>query len=209
MIRRVKFLGMYTCEDRTPNFPLAIAAGFSRHTDNLYAVRNLMINFFVYKDGDTAAAFDAGMTKRAALNGLRKIGLDPAAIKHLFLTHSDYDHTSGIEAFPNAAIYLPADEVRMLNHTTPRGAGRYNKDLPRPYLTLGDEDTINAGNLSVRAIATPGHTPGSMSYLLNETILLAGDTMAISRGKACCFVIGMDKKRQEESIAKLAIPPSI
>ena len=52
-----------------------------------------------------------GFNKRAALGGLRKIGIDPATIKHLFLTHSDYDRTGGIEAFPNAAVYLPAEEV--------------------------------------------------------------------------------------------------
>ena len=44
-----------------------------------------------------------------------------------------------------------------------------------------------------------------MSYLLNGTILLAGDTMAISRGKARCFIIGMDKKRQEESIGSIRL----
>ena len=172
--------------------------------EHFYAVRNTVVNFYIYQDDETAVAFDAGMNKRAALNGMRKIGIDPTAIKHLFLTHSDYDHTGGIEAFPNAAIYLPADEVQMLNHTTPRGAGRYNKDLPRPYMTLCDEDTVNAGGLSVRAIATPGHTPGSMSYLLNETILVAGDTMALACGKARRFIIGMDKDQQEESLAKLA-----
>ena len=39
-----------------------------------------------------------------------------------------------------------------------------------------------------------------------NTILLAGDTIALVRGKACRFIIGMDKERQEESIAASVCP---
>jgi glyoxylase-like metal-dependent hydrolase (beta-lactamase superfamily II) len=47
-----------------------------------------------------------------------------------------------------------------------------------------DGETIALGELKVQAIATPGHTPGGVSYQINKTIL-SGDTIfAGSMGRA-------------------------
>jgi sulfur dioxygenase len=56
---------------------------------------------------------------------------------------------------------------------TPSGCG-----ITIAALQLQDGDTLKFGNQSLRAIHTPGHTAGSMSFLWNEH-LLTGDTLLI------------------------------
>ena len=52
---------------------------------------------------------------------------------------------------------------------------------------------------------TPGHTPGSMSYLVNDSILFTGDTLTIQKGKVKPFfwLQNMNTRLQKESIKKL------
>ena len=46
-----------------------------------------------------------------------------------------------------------------------------------PYEPLDDGDVVTIGGVSLRAIATPGHTPESTSYLLDNVALFTGDTL--------------------------------
>ncbi len=50
--------------------------------------------------------------------------------------------------------------------------------LPSYDLILEDETVIEVGRLRIRTIATPGHTPGSMCFAVEDTpLLLSGDTL--------------------------------
>ena len=52
------------------------------------------------------------------------------------------------------------------------------KMLPSYDFVIGDEDVIEVGDLKLEAIHTPGHTPGSTSFLLDgEPLLFTGDTL--------------------------------
>jgi len=58
----------------------------------------------------------------------------------------------------------------------------------------------------VRGIATPGHTPGAMSYIIDGAYLFVGDTMSLKNGKADLFneFFNMDSATEGGSIRKLA-----
>jgi len=70
---------------------------------------------------------------------------------------------------------------------------------------LKDGDITYIGKIKVTSIATPGHTPGSMSYLVNDSCLFAGDTLTIQKGEVKPFfrLQNMNTKLQKESIKKL------
>ena len=70
---------------------------------------------------------------------------------------------------------------------------------------LKDGDITYIGKIKVAAITTPGHTPGSMSYLVNDSILFTGDTLSIQNGKVKPFfwLQNMSTRVQKESIKKL------
>jgi glyoxylase-like metal-dependent hydrolase (beta-lactamase superfamily II) len=45
-----------------------------------------------------------------ALHQVRMLGFDPAEVRHVLLTHLDFDHAGGLDDFPNASVHLMAPE---------------------------------------------------------------------------------------------------
>lgn len=60
----------------------------------------LLMNNFKLRSGETAIA------------QLRKAGYDPRDVRHIVLTHLDFDHAGGISDFPNATVHVMAEEFR-------------------------------------------------------------------------------------------------
>jgi hydroxyacylglutathione hydrolase len=179
----------------------------SKITDSIYAVSSLMVNLFIIRDGNDIICIDSGINTGIVKLGLNKLGINPMQITKVFLTHSDYDHAGGIKLFRNAELYLPADEEQMINGTTARKAKiKYNSPIRREYKLIRDQQEIHIGNLSIKGISSPGHTVGSMSYLVNGSYLFVGDSMALINGRAHTFprFINMDTKAQKDTIRKLA-----
>ncbi|MBF0619977.1 MAG: MBL fold metallo-hydrolase [Candidatus Omnitrophica bacterium] len=90
-------------------------------------------------------------------------------LKSVLLTHGHYDHTGGVKFFSekmNLPVYLSKDEFMLYVPAC--------KTLKR----LKDDDTVAVGTLKIKAISTPGHTPGCISYLVQEN-LFTGDTLFI------------------------------
>ena len=117
---------------------------------------------------------------------LARIGATPADVRWAFVTHAHRDHIAGWKAVPNATFVLGVDEVPLFfdgpeeyRGVVPRFADRL-RSYARPargtvnVVAVGRDTTFILGRDTLRAYPTPGHTPGSMSYLFRET-LFAGD----------------------------------
>jgi glyoxylase-like metal-dependent hydrolase (beta-lactamase superfamily II) len=90
---------------------------------------------------------------------------------------------------------------------TARKFGVYrNAAIYRPYILLKDNDEIKVGEIVVRAVESPGHTPGSMSYVIDGKYLFAGDALRLIGGKVRPLIrfINMDHAMCLNSIKKLA-----
>lgn len=173
---------------------------------NLFAVRVMIVNMFLYLEGENIIAIDSCYEPKILQREFEKIGIDPGEVDYLFLTHSDFDHSGGINLFPNAKIYLPALEEQMITRITPRKFGiYYNSPIKRKYEMISDGSIIVLGATKVQVILTPGHTPGSTCYLINNRMLFTGDNLSLINGKAQPFFspVNMDTKAQKESIKKL------
>jgi glyoxylase-like metal-dependent hydrolase (beta-lactamase superfamily II) len=48
--------------------------------------------------------------EETAISQVRALGFDPADVRHIVITHLDFDHAGGIEDFPNAAIHVTSRE---------------------------------------------------------------------------------------------------
>ncbi len=173
--------------------------------DNVFAIQDKFVNMFVLKGSDGYIAFDAAMSAKQIAQELAALNIDPQQVLAIFLTHSDSDHIGAIGLFPNATPYLPKDEEQMINGQTPRFFVFGNR-LKYPYTLIEAGQPITAAGITVEGIATPGHTPGSMSYIVNKHLLFVGDTMSLHEGKADIFndFFNMDSERQRDSIRLLA-----
>lgn len=166
-----------------------------------------MVNLFVVRTVRGAIAIDTGAAAEGLAESLDAVGVDASQVTHVFLTHCDSDHVGGRAAFPQARVFLGAGEEALLQRQRRRFLGlTYVPRLERPYNLLADDETVAADGLTVRALATPGHTPGSTSYLVDERWLFTGDCIALREGVAQPFyrLMDMERVRLPASLVRLA-----
>jgi glyoxylase-like metal-dependent hydrolase (beta-lactamase superfamily II) len=178
-------------------------------TPGLTILGNRMVSFYLVSSGHEFAAFDTGLPGPLTSRQLLKLAIDPARVTANFLTHSDQDHAGGIPHFPQAALYLGKDEEPLVTGKMARSMGRPSAPLPRSYTLLADGQELTWASLTVKAIATPGHTPGSTCYLVAGKWLFVGDAMRLEHGRAVPFkgiysAFNMDTAGQVASLRKLA-----
>jgi glyoxylase-like metal-dependent hydrolase (beta-lactamase superfamily II) len=174
---------------------------------NLFFVKLGFVAMYLFDAGESLIAFDTGLNAKATLAELEKLRVDPKRVKHVLLTHSDRDHVGGLAAFPNAKVYLPKAEVAMLDHTTPRFLGLvYSKPLPVKPELLDENEILTIGSASIKCLSTPGHTVGSMSYLINNSVLVVGDILNLKQGEVVMDrgFMQLDKTKRRESILRLS-----
>lgn len=173
----------------------------------VYAVQDGIANLFLITDGETWIAIDAAQHRKAVITEMRKLKINPDRVSAVLLTHSDYDHTGGLTALPNAEIYISKKEEPFVTHKAQRKPGLYNNPLPRAYTLLHDGETLTFGGIKVHAVATPGHTLGSTSYIINDEMIFTGDTLVLTREgrvRLSYKIHNMDNETERASIHKLA-----
>ncbi len=84
---------------------------------------------------------------------------------YILMTHNHMDHIGALsELKSKLGISIAAHPLDA-------------KNLPSPADTLlGDSDTVSFGNIELRVLHTPGHTPGSLCFLTGK-YLISGDTI--------------------------------
>lgn len=162
---------------------------------------------YVYNGDSRPICIDTGLKPQRMAQELHNCGLDAKDIEYVFLTHSDRDHAGGVSAFSDVKVFMSFAEDEMIDHKKPRFFGLiHNKRPACPVNYAADNDEITIGNTRVRCISTPGHTLGSMSFLVDGKYLFVGDALNLKDGEAVMdrSFLQMDRKLQEESIRKLA-----
>ena len=149
----------------------------------IYAIKDSFVNMFLVKDSDNYIAIDAGNDVETISAELKKLNIKPDKIKAIFLTHCDGDHTAALTLFKNAKVYYSRQEVQMIDGTTPKILFMHNSLSRKECTLLDDQQTSTVGIIQIKGISTPGHTPGSMSYIINDKYLFVGDAFGLKGGK--------------------------
>jgi len=149
----------------------------------VYAIKDSFVNMYLVKDSDNYVAIDAGADVKTIRNELNKLKIDSANVIAVFFTHCDGDHTGALCMFRNAAVYLSRQEEQMINGKTSKMMFMHNSICRKDYNLLDDKQQLNIKNTQINCIATPGHTPGSMSYVVNYKYLFVGDAFGLKDGK--------------------------
>ena len=139
---------------------------------------------YIYLLGDPAsrdaAVVDPAWNVPAILKQMKGDGY---RLTHVLLTHGHYDHINGVEDIVKATDATVVAEARELEDFVYEGMG--GMVIPRSSLKktfTGDRFSI--GKMTVQAIVTPGHTPGSQCYQVkgqtsSEDVLVTGDTLFV------------------------------
>lgn len=135
-------------------------------------------NYLVVSDDKDAVLIDAGGDYEATKKVIDKYN---ANIKCILNTHAHMDHIAGdydIQTKLGAKILINKDDEFLFNcfedHLKMFGMPYYKTPKADQYIVDGQE--IKIGSLSFKVIATPGHSPGSVCFLIGN-ILFSGDTL--------------------------------
>jgi len=172
----------------------------------VYVIKTRDANFYITRNGDEYIAIDAGDSKNIAKVELGKLDIKPEKITTVLLTHTDLDHVGALGIFKNADIYISKQEVQMIDGSVVRMFDALKNRLNHDYKVLDDNEEIYFGKTKVKCILTPGHTNGSMSYILDDKYLFVGDTLSLKDGQVEMFnsSFNMDDNTQRKSIEKLS-----
>lgn len=136
------------------------------------------------RHGDRHAVLDVGSfgQRKLLLEQLAARGLAPDDVTDVLLSHSHHDHSINFPMFPKATIAISRVELdwsleQPLGTTpVPEFTVRALKDWPTLRLVADGEEVFPG----ITAHETPGHTPGSMVYVLD-----AGTRDVVFTGDAC------------------------
>ena len=139
--------------------------------DNLYYVGFEQVGTWTIDTGAGLILLDTLNTPKEAeevlVPGLKQLGLDPANIKYIILSHGHADHFGGAPYFQEhytAPVMMTAADWDLIA-LPPRGnanAAARNRVLPKRDKIINDGDTLTLGNTTIKFGIYPGHTPGTI-----------------------------------------------
>ena len=116
------------------------------------------------------------------VNGLTRLGLSPANVKYVIVSHAHGDHDEGAHLLQEkygAHVVMGTPDWDALDKAKDIPGGKPKRDIEGR-----DGDVIAAGDAKVTLVATPGHTPGTLSMLFTVKDHGKPVTIAYSGGTA-------------------------
>lgn len=145
---------------------------------NLYFVGTEPASTHIVDTGEGYLMFDSGYPQSLYLviHNMHLLGLNPEKIRYIFHTHGHIDHMGGTRALvelTHAKTLIGRQDEKYADGTLDLSYAKelgmeYNETF-HPDILLNDGDTVTLGNTTVTCMATPGHTPGAMSYFFDVT----------------------------------------
>src|SRR5687767_8129318 len=136
--------------------------------DNLYWLGTRQHSSWALRTSEGIIIIDtnfAWATQPEIIDGLTTLGLNPRDIKYVIISHAHGDHDQGAaelqSRFSAKVVMGAADWDSTLQRPATAAGG-----VPTRDIAVGPEGmTITLGDTSVTIVATPGHTPGTLSYV--------------------------------------------
>lgn len=128
-------------------------------------------NCLLVSDGDTHILIDAGISCKRITASLQSLGVDPAKIAAVLVTHEHSDHVCGLATMLKKLpfhIYAAPGTARQLAYRLPI--------LPQRLHPIEPEETFTVGSLTCRGFATSHDAAQSMGYTVSGT----GGRMALA-----------------------------
>jgi glyoxylase-like metal-dependent hydrolase (beta-lactamase superfamily II) len=140
------------------------------------------------------AAWDVGAALAAA-------AADGRTVTHALVSHHHFDHVNGLpEVLAHGGIRV---------HAHGADVPKLAPELQREVTRVAAGDVVEVGPLRIRALHTPGHTPGSTCWHVEgeQGSLFAGDTVFVG---ACgrCDLAGGDPEQMFESLRRVSQLPA-
>lgn len=142
-------------------------------------------NVYLIKGTNKNVLIDTGTARNYPVleKSLSELGLQPADIHFIILTHEHFDHTGATSFFIKTAVVaahrLAANKIQLQDEfVTSQKYYESNAGPFQAHIWLEHDTMIDLGNYRLRTVHTPGHTSGCISlYEPNEQLLFTGDAV--------------------------------
>lgn len=140
----------------------------------VYYVGGRELTAFLIVDQDELVLINVGMEENATmvLENIKSLGFSPQKLRYVLITQAHMDHAGGAQKIQEVtgAVVLAGPADAQLMKTGGKGDYVFGDKLPYPAVEkvsiANHRDRIRCGELILETISTPGHTPGSTSWLL-------------------------------------------
>ncbi|MDK2964753.1 MBL fold metallo-hydrolase [Lacrimispora sp.] len=168
-LQRTKNVDFYKHPSRYYLEPFKIAG-------NVYYIGDKKVCSHLIDTGDGLIVFDSGFqhTVHLMVQAIWELGFNPKDIKYLIHSHEHFDHIGAANDFKDLYGCKLAISKTGAEIFRKRPELVYMDSNPYPYasiftpdIELEDGQVITLGNVSIRCINTPGHSPGVMSFFFD------------------------------------------
>ncbi len=134
-------------------------------------------NCYILRENDKSIIIDPAFNDERIRESVKDTD-----VEYILLTHAHFDHIMGLEyvkSFTNAPILVHEADEEMLSDSRKNGSASLtfeNMTFPKADKLLKDNDDIDFEGKKIKVIHTPGHTKGSVSFLIDDS-LFCGDTL--------------------------------
>jgi len=141
---------------------------------NTYLVGTCGISAILITGSAGDILIDGGPEAAAPLiaRNIQRLGFNLRDVKILLHSHEHFDHVGGIarlQQLTGAQLYASAAAAKVLESGI-AGAGDPQQGIGKPFpparvdRIVGDGEQVRLGNVVLTAVATPGHTPGALTW---------------------------------------------
>ena len=159
--------------------------------------------YLYYSKSKDCVIIDPGDDAEYIIDSITRLGLKPVAI---IATHGHFDHILAVDQLKQT-YQIPFCCNLKDEFLTKSMKQRANRWLSRkiyevsPKIDIEIKDSISFGDINLKVLTTPGHTPGSVClYLEKEKIIFSGDTIFADGYIGRYDFSYSDKLRLEKSI---------
>jgi metallo-beta-lactamase class B len=170
--------------------------------DNLYWLGTRQHSSWALQTSDGLIVIDtnfAWATEPEIIDGLTTLGLDPADIEYVIISHAHGDHDQGAaelqKRFGAKVVMGAADWEATLQRPATAAGG-----VPTRDISVGPEGLkLKLGDTTIDIVSTPGHSPGTLSYVFPVTD--NGRTLMVAySGGTLTGAFGTDAARWDQYI---------
>ena len=135
--------------------------------DNLYFVGSKIHSSWALTTSEGIILIDTLFTynsEEEIIGGLKKLGLDPATVKYVIISHAHGDHVGGAKMMQDrfgSHIVMGGPDWDSIE----KSVNGYPQGKPKRDIVADDGQKITLGDTTVTIVTTPGHTPGTLSML--------------------------------------------
>jgi metallo-beta-lactamase class B len=156
--------------DAPPGKPPARETWFTEPAkvfDNLYFVGSKIHSSWALTTSDGIILIDTLYTynsEEEIVGGLKKLGLDPAKVKYVIITHAHGDHVGGAKLMQDrfkSHIVMGGPDWDSIE----KSVNGYPEGKPKRDIVADDGQKLTLGDTTVTILTTPGHTPGTLSMI--------------------------------------------